>query len=93
MHVRRLVFILPAMTAEEMKNRIETELEGAAAYVQTDGHHYEACVVGECFRGLPRVKQHKLVYAIFKEELKEAVHALALKTFTPDAWEAFQSRR
>jgi acid stress-induced BolA-like protein IbaG/YrbA len=74
------------MTAEQMKKRIESSIPGAQASVETDGHHYEAIVVATAFEGMPRVKQHRLVYDCLKEEMKQAVHALALKTYTPDAW-------
>ncbi len=76
------------MTADQMKQRIEASIEGATAYVQTDGHHFEAIVISESFAGVPRVKQHRMVYGCLKEELVEAVHALALKTFTPESWKA-----
>ncbi len=78
------------MTADEMKRRIEDSIEGATAYVQTDGTHFEAIVVSDAFVGVPRVKQHRMVYGCLKEELKEAVHALAPKTLTPEAWAAQQ---
>jgi acid stress-induced BolA-like protein IbaG/YrbA len=78
------------MTAEEVKARIESGIAGAQAQVETDGHHYEALVVADAFRGLPRVRQHQLVYGLFQEELKGAIHALALKTFTPEAWDDFR---
>jgi acid stress-induced BolA-like protein IbaG/YrbA len=76
------------MTAEEMKARIESAFEGAVVHVRTDGHHFEAVVVSEAFDGLSRIKQHKLVYGVLREELREEVHALQLRTFTPAEWES-----
>jgi len=52
-----------------------------------DGVHFQAHVAAESFRGLPLVKQHRLVMNSLKEEFKELVHALALKTYLPEAWE------
>lgn len=75
------------MTAEEMKARIESAIEGAEAHVRTDGHHFEAVVVAPAFEGMSRIKQHRLVYGVLREELREEVHALALRTFTPADWE------
>ncbi|MCS6890490.1 MAG: BolA family transcriptional regulator, partial [Rhodovarius sp.] len=46
--------------------------------------HYAAHVVSEAFRGLPRVKQHQLVYAALQGRMGGALHALALTTATPD---------
>ncbi|MEM9772260.1 MAG: BolA family protein, partial [Cyanobacteria bacterium P01_D01_bin.73] len=42
--------------------------------------------------GKSLVKQHQLVYGALQEELdSNAIHALALKTYTPEAWQASQS--
>jgi BolA family transcriptional regulator, general stress-responsive regulator len=41
-------------------------------------------VVSEAFRGKSLVQQHKLVYDCLKEEMKEKIHALAIKTKTPN---------
>jgi stress-induced morphogen len=51
------------------------------------GDHFEARVVSGAFRGLPLVRQHQLVYGALDEKLATGeLHALALKTFTPDQW-------
>lgn len=52
------------------------------------GDHLEAVVVSAAFTGKTRVKQHQMVYAAVQRDMaSEAIHALALKTFTPEAWE------
>ncbi len=48
-----------------------------------DGDHYRARIVSDAFRGLPRVKQHQLVYAALKGKVGGELHALALETATP----------
>ena len=48
--------------------------------------HYEATIVAEAFASLNRVKQHQLVYAALGDLMSGPVHALALKTFTPEIW-------
>lgn len=51
------------------------------------GDHLEAIVVSPDFEGKSLVKQHQLVYGALQEEMAtEAIHALALKTYTPQAW-------
>lgn len=45
-------------------------------------------MVSEKFEGLPLLKQHQLVNTILKEELSKYVHALAIKTATPEKWRA-----
>ncbi|MBD2310329.1 BolA family transcriptional regulator [Desertifilum sp. FACHB-1129] len=64
------------------------------AYVQVQdltggGDHYQATVVSSAFEGKRRVQQHQLVYQALKEAMSsEAIHALALNTYTPNEWEA-----
>ena len=48
-----------------------------------DGDHYRARIVSTAFAGLPRVKQHQLVYAALKGKMGGELHALALETSTP----------
>ena len=48
--------------------------------------HYEAVVVSGLFEHKALVEQHRLVYAALGEAMRERIHALALKTYTPDAW-------
>ena len=72
---------------DEIKQRIEQALPGARAEV-TDltggGDHLRAEVVFEGFAGLSRLEQHKLVYNVFEGEIGGPIHALSLKTSTPD---------
>ncbi len=48
-----------------------------------DGDHYKARIVSAAFQGLPRVRQHQLVYASLKGKMGGELHALALETSTP----------
>ena len=50
-----------------------------------DGDHYRARIVAPTFAGLPRVRQHQLVYAALKGKMGGELHALALETSTPSA--------
>jgi stress-induced morphogen len=52
--------------------------------------HYQATVVASAFEGKSRVQQHQLIYAALGELMAGPVHALALKTYTPDAWKKAQ---
>jgi len=49
--------------------------------------HYEATIVSAKFEGLSRVAQHQAVYRALGDLMKGPVHALALHTFTPSAYE------
>ncbi|MCD7098650.1 BolA/IbaG family iron-sulfur metabolism protein [Stenotrophomonas sp. MMGLT7] len=73
------------MDAETIRELIETGLPGARADVRgEDGVHFEATVVSEAFRGKLPLARHRMVYATLGELMGGAIHALALKTLTPD---------
>ncbi|MBK8199620.1 MAG: BolA family transcriptional regulator [Acidobacteria bacterium] len=48
-----------------------------------DNDHWQAEIVSPKFAGLPRVRQHQLVYDALKGHMGGALHALALKTRAP----------
>ena len=56
--------------------------------VTGDGAHFEAVVVSPSFAGLSRVRQHQLVYAALGERMRVEIHALSMKTFSPEEWAA-----
>jgi stress-induced morphogen len=74
-------------TAEELKDRIEGALPGARVEIEDltgGGDHFRAEVVSERFSGLSRIEQHKLVYDVFGAEVGGPIHALSIKTATPE---------
>ena len=73
------------MDAATIRNLIEQGLPGAQATVRgDDGVHFEAEVVAEAFRGKLPLARHRMVYATLGERMGGAIHALALRTLTPD---------
>jgi stress-induced morphogen len=48
-----------------------------------DGDHYRAKITSAVFAGMPRVRQHQLVYAALKGKMGGELHALALETGAP----------
>jgi stress-induced morphogen len=48
--------------------------------------HYQAQIVSDAFAGKNRIEQHRLVYGVLAEAMKGPVHALALATYTKDAF-------
>jgi acid stress-induced BolA-like protein IbaG/YrbA len=75
---------------EQVEAMIKTALPDAQVQVQDltgGGDHYQAIVVSSQFAGKTLVQQHQLVYKAVKEAMaSEAIHALALQTYTPEAW-------
>ena len=56
--------------------------------VAGDGQHFEAVIVSAAFRGKSRVQQHQLVYGALGERMRAEIHALSMKTLTPEDWSA-----
>ncbi len=74
-----------------IKETILTALPDATVYVadpHQDGEHFEAIVISPSFESMMLVKQHQVVMKALKEKFETSVHALALKTFTPEKWDA-----
>jgi acid stress-induced BolA-like protein IbaG/YrbA len=73
------------MTPEQIHQLIAAGLPEAQITVRgDDGVHFEAVVVSAAFAGLPPLKRHRLVYATLGSLMGGAIHALSLKTLTPD---------
>jgi acid stress-induced BolA-like protein IbaG/YrbA len=77
------------MNPIEIRALIEQNLSGSSADVHTDGQgHYEATVVCAAFAGKRSLARHQMVYATLGSRVGREIHALALKTFTPEEWQA-----
>jgi len=77
--------------AQKVKELIEKGLP--CEYVEVvgdDGVHFSSIVVSETFRGKSLVNQHKAVKATLGSLMGNEIHALQLKTFTPEKWAEFQ---
>ncbi|HEX5756488.1 MAG TPA: BolA/IbaG family iron-sulfur metabolism protein [Arenimonas sp.] len=73
------------MTPETIQALIEAGLPGASVRVLgDDGVHFEAVVVSEDFRGKLPLARHRMVYATLGERMGGEIHALSLRTLTPD---------
>jgi len=72
-------------TPEHIANMIRSNLPDADVEVRlySSDDHFEATVVSPAFIGKTRVAQHQMVYAALGEHMKQAIHALALKTAVP----------
>lgn len=74
------------MPAEELHGYLAEAFPGASIQIDDlagDGDHYRARVVSAAFAGLPRVRQHQMVYAALKGKMGGELHALALETSAP----------
>jgi acid stress-induced BolA-like protein IbaG/YrbA len=73
------------MDTQTLVDLIKTALPEARVDVRSDdGVHFAALVVSEQFAGLSRIGRHQLVYGALGERMGGEIHALSLKTLTPD---------
>jgi len=70
-------------SAADIKQRIEDAIPGAQVDVEDwtgGGDHFRATVVSPTFIGKSRLEQHRMVYAVFGDEIGGPIHALSLST-------------
>jgi acid stress-induced BolA-like protein IbaG/YrbA len=54
--------------------------------VEGDGRHFFATIVSSEFEGASRIARHQRVYGALGERMREQVHALSMRTLTPEEW-------
>jgi len=78
----RLAFA-PSQLVVEDESALHAGHAGAAA----GGGHFRVLIVAECFRGQPLVARQRAVYAALGDAMRLSIHALALRTLTPEEWQ------
>jgi stress-induced morphogen len=74
------------MSATDLERHLRNAFPDAEIAIEDlagDGDHYRARIVDAAFQGLPRVRQHQLVYTALKGRVGGELHALALETSAP----------
>jgi len=74
------------VTPEQVSSYIQDSLACDHVEVVGDGHHFEAVIVSPEFRGKTRVQQHQVVYRALGDRMREEIHALSMRTLTPEDW-------
>jgi len=77
------------MHPDEIEGLIRQGLPGTTVRVVDEtggGDHFQAVVVSPAFVGKGLVERHQLVYASLQGAMADRIHALSLKTYTPDEW-------
>ena len=73
------------MTLEEVQARLEDGIESSEVSMEGDGCNCSAVIVSPVFEGLSLLQGQRLVLGLVKEEIKSGeLHALSVKTFTPE---------
>ena len=64
---------------------IEDDSASHAGHASAGGAgHFNVIIVSEKFEGLNPIKRHQLVYAAVNDIMNTEIHALSMKTYTPD---------
>ncbi|MDX5299804.1 MAG: BolA/IbaG family iron-sulfur metabolism protein [Gammaproteobacteria bacterium] len=80
------------MSLSDFEQQLRAHFPDCQVSLQSDGNHYQAIVIGECFAGLSKVRRQQMVYAALSGPLADgSIHALHIKAHTADEWAALQS--
>jgi acid stress-induced BolA-like protein IbaG/YrbA len=71
---------------EDVKRYIAQGLDCERVEVEGDGRHFQALIVSAAFAGKTRVARHQLVYSALGQRMREEVHALSMRTLTPEEY-------
>jgi acid stress-induced BolA-like protein IbaG/YrbA len=74
-------------TPELVKEYIAAGLDCTHLEVSGDGSHFEAVIVSPAFAGKRPIQRHQLVYAALGDRMRAEIHALSMKTLTPDEFQ------
>ncbi len=75
-------------TPDLIKTYIASGLECTHLEVEGDGQHFQALIVSPAFAGKRLIQRHQLVYAALGDRMKAEIHALSMKTLTPEEFQA-----
>jgi acid stress-induced BolA-like protein IbaG/YrbA len=78
------------VTPESIKIDIEKGMSTSYVTVEGDGQHFAAVVVSEEFAGLSRIQRQQRVNNALGIRITTDIHALSMKTFTPQEWQEKQ---
>jgi acid stress-induced BolA-like protein IbaG/YrbA len=73
------------VTPENVRLYILQALQCEHIQVDGDGRHFDAVIVSKAFEGKGMLQQHQIVYRALGDKM-ENIHALSMKTFTPEQW-------
>ncbi|MFM8462804.1 MAG: BolA family protein [Burkholderiaceae bacterium] len=75
-------------TPDLIKSYIASGIECTHLEVDGDGQHFTAVIVSSAFAGKRLIQRHQLVYAALGDRMKAEIHALSMKTLTPEEYQA-----
>lgn len=75
-------------TPEDIRQYIIDGLACDHVEVTGDGAHFEAVIVSPAFEGKRLIARHQLVYRALGDRMRDEIHALSMKTLTPEEYKA-----
>lgn len=81
--------------AESLSKKLKDSFQPSHLEILDESHkhsgnrvesHFQIILVSEEFQGLSSIKRHQSVYKVLAFELKNQIHALALRTYTEEEW-------
>ena len=72
------------VTPESIQQGIAAGIACEHVEVAGDGQHFQALIVSAAFRGRSRIQRHQMVYAALGDRMREEIHALSMRTLTPE---------
>ncbi len=71
-------------TPDQIKNYIAAGMDCSHLTVEGDGQHFQATIVCAAFAGKRPIQRHQMVYAVLGDRMRAEIHALSMKTLTPE---------
>ena len=71
-------------TPEDIRTYIAAGLPCEHLEVTGDGSHFEALIVSTAFTGKRPIARHLIVYGVLGDRMKQEIHALSMRTLTPE---------
>ena len=72
------------VSPQDIQQWIAAGMPDSAVQVEGDGQHFQAVIVSAAFAGKSLLQRHQMVYGVLGERMKSQIHALSMKTLTPD---------
>jgi len=79
------------MDPDKVKELIENGMRSEHVEVDGDGSHFEAVIVSNEFEGKSLIQRHQVVYKALGDAMKDDIHALSMKTYTPEQWQSMSN--
>ena len=74
-------------TPELIHGYLSAGLECTHLEVEGDGQHFQAVIVSPAYAGKRLIARHQIVYAALGDRMREEIHALSMKTLTPEEFQ------